>query len=380
MRLLLVNYGPQSGVVRALSEQLRARGTWVALFNPADRFLYKRQVSVLQIPNPRPDVLRAIFEAILHHGRYWKEYFFHSCYAFDRLSRLAGDAIERVNPDVVLQAGVLFSPGRHPERPYYLYCDHTQAIAERYTAVEGLPPPLLFRSDRRSRERSVYRNAEGIFVMSAYVKASLLADYGVDAARVRVVGAGPTVEPQPQDVNRARDSAFLFVGRDFVRKGGPQLLEAFARVRSRHPEVKLWIAGGFRSEVPIPGVIFSGQLGAKGIGGLYSTASWFVLPTLQEPFGISYLEAMSFSLPCIGSRVGAVPEIIDEGKTGLLVPPGDVDALASAMMLLVENAGLARAMGEAGQKKVASQFGWSKCADRMLQVIDSDFRGQRWSC
>src|SRR6202022_2775846 len=173
----------------------------------------------LQVPNPRPDVLRAIIEAILEHGRHWKAYFFHSCYAFDRLTALVGDAIKRTKPDAVLQAGVLFSPGVYPERPYYLYCDHTRAIAERYAALEGLLPGPPFMSGWRAREQMVYRNAVCTFVMSEFVKSSLIADYGVEPSRIRVVGAGPNIEAAPADLERPRDRAFLFVGIDFVYKG-----------------------------------------------------------------------------------------------------------------------------------------------------------------
>jgi starch synthase len=371
VKLLYVNYGAQSGVVQSVTDRLRGRGKPVRLYNPAEGFFYKKQIRGVQVPNLRPDVVRAILAAMVEHGEFWKPYFFHTCFAFDRMTDLVGRAVARLRPDVVLQAGVLFSPGRYPEVPYYLYCDHTRAIAERYEAVQGLPPPLQYKSAWRARERSVYRNAAGIFVMSAHVRTSLVSDYGIDPARVRVVGAGPNVEAAPGDLDRRRERAFLFVGLEFVPKGGRILLQAFAKVRERHPDVKLWIAGVHAPETPVPGVTFAGRLNREQLRGLYATASWFVLPTFQEAFGLAYLEAMSFALPCIGSAIEAIPEIIEDGRTGLLVPPGNVDALAKAMITLVESPQLSRRMGEMGIAKVHTRFGWSKCAERILEVLDA---------
>jgi glycosyltransferase involved in cell wall biosynthesis len=326
-------------------------------------------------PNLRWDVVRAVWAAVQTHGRAWKDYYFHSTYAWDRMSHLAGEAIAREEPDIILQAGVLFSPGLHPECPYTLYLDNTRAIAERYPDVAGLPPAIPFSSPWRAREQMVYRNAQTIFVMSEYVGKSLREDYGVDSSRILVVGAGPNVTPRREGPS-ARQEAFLFVGGEFLRKGGATLLDAFARVRSKHSRVELWIAGGtLPSTYRVPdGVRHFGYLTPERMRSLYARASVFVLPTLREPFGLSFLEAMSFGLPCIGTRLYAIPEVVRDGKTGLLVPPSDASALAVAMEALIDNPELAATMGAAGREHLWANFGWENCARRVLDALCGDQR------
>jgi glycosyltransferase involved in cell wall biosynthesis len=102
---------------------------------------------------------------------------------------------------------------------------------------------------------------------------------------------------------------------------------------------------------------------------LFAQATLFVLPTLREPYGIAFLDAMACELPCIGTNVEAVPEIIEEGVTGLLVPPGDDIALTGAVAALLRDPARARAMGERGRRRVARQFLWSHVAGRIERML-----------
>ncbi len=368
MRLLYLNYGPQSGVTAAVSRQLSAAGVTVSHANVLDGFLYQLR-SGSRIPNARPSVIRAVLAAMRLHGRCWKPYYLHTEYAFDRLSSVARRAIDRERPDVVLQAGVLFSPGPWPEKPYTLYLDHTRAIAERYPPLEGLPPPIPPSAAWRAREQAVYRGAAAIFTMSEGVKLSLEADYGVDAARLHVVGAGPNVQPSAGDLGGPREKAVLFVGRNFVPKGGPELLDAFAIVRRDHPEAELWLVSSSAPRVLPPGVVHHGTLGRDALARLYARAGVFALPTLREAFGLSVLEAMAFGLPVVASRLEAIPEIVSDGETGVLVPTRDPAALGRALSGLLADPIRARLMGAAGRARVLARFGWDRAVAAMLAVL-----------
>jgi len=375
MRLLYLHYGPQSGVTAAVSRALAAAGHEVAFANPMERFLWQLRPGS-KIPNPRPAAVRAFLEAVRLHGRCWKEYWVHTPWAFDHLTAVAGEAVRRGRPDAVLQAGVLFGPGRAPDRPYHLYVDHTRAIAERYEPAPGLPPALPPDPAWRAREERVYRGAATIFSMSEFAARSLVSDYGVEPARVRVVGAGPNVTPRSGTVatRRPRDGgapAILFVGRNFVPKGGPDVLDAFRLVRRAHPRAELWIVSQ-AAPSPLPdGATFIGPLGPDALAGLFSRASLFALPTLREAFGLAFLEAMAFGLPVVASRIEAVPEIVVDGETGLLVPPRHPAALADAIMDLLADPARARRMGEAGRGRLAERFGWERAVGRMLSGVDA---------
>ena len=368
MRLLYLHYGPQSGVTASVSRSLSAAGVELLHANPTERFLWQVRPGS-RIPNVRPAAVRAFVEALRAHRRSWKAYWWHTTFAFDHLSSLAAEAIRRARPDVVLQAGVLFAPGLFPEVPYHLYLDHTRAIAERYEAAPGLPPPLPPHAAWRAREQAVYRGAAAIFTMSEFVRGSLVRDYGVDAARVHVVGAGPNVEPAPAELGVRREKAILFVGRKFVPKGGPTLFEAFERIRREHPDARLWIVSQTAPDRLPPGATFHGSLGPAALGALYARASVFVLPTLREAFGLSLLEAMAFGLPVVASRIEAIPEIVSDGETGLLVPPGDPAALARALREVLGDAVRARLLGAAGHARLEERFGWDRATGRMLGAI-----------
>lgn len=370
MRLLYLHYGPQSGVTAAVSHALAGAGLDVVAANPTDRFLWRLRPGS-RIPNPRPAAIRALVEAVRRHGRSWKEYWVHTPWAFDHLSGVAGDTIRRVCPDAVLQAGVLFGPGRAPAGPYHLYVDHTRAIAERYDPAPGLPPPLPPDPEWRAREARVYRGAATIFSMSAFAARSLVEDYGVDPARVRVVGAGPNVAPVAHVAPREedREPAILFVGRCFEPKGGPDLVAAFRWLRHSHPRAALWIVSQDRPAGLPEGAVFHGPLGPDALAALYARATLFALPTLREAFGLVLLEAMAFGLPVVATAVEAIPEIVAHGRTGLLVPPRDPAALADACAALLADPAGARRLGEAGRARLAERFGWDRAAARMLEVL-----------
>jgi alpha-maltose-1-phosphate synthase len=370
MRLLYLHYGPQSGVTASITAALARAGDEVLLANPAERFRYQLRPGLrLPIPNPDPAALRGVAEALRRHGVAWKSYFFHTAFAFDHLTRLAGEAVSRVAPDAVLQAGVLFGPGVYPRVPHHLYVDHTRALAESYSPADGLPPPLPPYPEWRAREQAVYRGATAIFAMSEIVRRSLVHDYGVDPARVHVVGAGPNVEPGPGDLGLAREPRILMVGKNFLAKGGRALLEAFGHVRRRHPATRLDLVCNQAPPVLPEGVTWHGPLGREALARLYAVASALVLPTLREAFGLVLLEAMAFELPVVASRIYAIPEIVADGETGILVPPDDPAALTDALSALLADPARARRMGQAGRARVLGRFGWDRAAARMREVL-----------
>jgi starch synthase len=106
---------------------------------------------------------------------------------------------------------------------------------------------------------------------------------------------------------------------------------------------------------------------------LYSRSSLFVMPSLFEPFGLVFLEAMEHALPCIGSDRGAIPEIIEDGKSGLIAPAGDAAALAERIASLLRRPDTMRSMGECGRQRVRERFTWPRAARRadaeLLEVL-----------
>jgi starch synthase len=94
----------------------------------------------------------------------------------------------------------------------------------------------------------------------------------------------------------------------------------------------------------------------------------FACPSVYEPFGLINLEAMACQTAVVASAVGGIVEVVEDGKTGLLVPPARPDALAEALNRVLANPGVAREMGRAGRRRVEAHFSWASIAERTEQV------------
>ena len=365
-----VNYGAQSGVTASVSQALVSRGHELHLID-ATGDLEPRDPSTGR-PRPTPRVLLNLGLATGRFGRRALGHRWNTIYAFDHHSRRAGDALLALRhpPEVVVQNGALFAPGDPPPFPYALLIDHTRALAMRSPAwpEAGLAAPPEYGARWRARETRTYRRARAVASFSENTARSLERDYGVDPSRIRVVGAGANVFPD--EAQRLDDGrTILFVGREFARKGGTFLAEAFGRVRRRVPGARLIVAGP-AAPPPLPeGATWLGEVPLAEIPALLAKATVFALPTLREPFGLAYLDAMACAVPCVGTRIEAVPEIVEDGETGLLVPPGDAGALAAALERLLSDPLRARAMGARGRQRVAARFRWALVAERLERAL-----------
>jgi glycosyltransferase involved in cell wall biosynthesis len=117
-------------------------------------------------------------------------------------------------------------------------------------------------------------------------------------------------------------------------------------------------------------VILLGDVSRERLAAEYVGADVFCLPSVQEGFGIVFLEAMAAGLAVVACRAAAVPEVVRDGETGVLVPPRDPEALAGALGGLLQDRGRARALGEAGRRKV-TELTPKRVAERFLHAVES---------
>jgi glycosyltransferase involved in cell wall biosynthesis len=158
-------------------------------------------------------------------------------------------------------------------------------------------------------------------------------------------------------------SYLLFVGTVEPRKGIDTLLAAHAALRRQgHPELRLVVAGppgwGETPALDGPGVVAPGRVDEATLDALYRGAAALAVPSRSEGFGLPALEAMARGCPVVASAAGALPEVV--GDAGVLVPPGDADALAGALARLLTDDGWAATLGAAGHRRAAT-FTWSAC-------------------
>lgn len=300
-------------------------------------------------------------------------------------SRRARAVCRRIadSSDVILQIGATFAPLGRGTTPYVLYCDSNIRMAHQGAATGVSEATSLRPGEIESvarREHEVYRTATQVFTLSERLRQVFIREFALPEDRVTACLAGPNISraelpasipERPPD----RPPTVLFVGKAFERKGGDLLLEAFRIVRSRIPDARLMVVGPPDLDSPGPGVVSLGYL-RKDVPAewakmreAYRSADVFCLPTRFEPFGIVFIEAMFFGLPCIGPDAWAIPEIVEHDRTGLLVPPGDVPALADAMTELLLDPEKARRMGTAGRERAEQRFTWEATVNRMVTTM-----------
>ncbi len=225
------------------------------------------------------------------------------------------------------------------------------------------------------------KNSDGIIAVSGGMKEDIRRVYGIPENRIYVVHNGIDLEKygRNEDPEYLRglgveEGYVLFVGRLSRQKGIDVLLDAADRINGkvllitgkedtkeylreisekvRRKKNVIWIHRFFTEEEIVK---------------IYSHASVFVCPSIYEPFGIINLEAMACEVPVVASDVGGIREIVVDGKTGFLIPPGDADALADKVNILLEDDNLRRSMGIEGRKR-AMEFSWENIAKKTVEV------------
>jgi glycosyltransferase involved in cell wall biosynthesis len=223
-------------------------------------------------------------------------------------------------------------------------------------------------------DRTVASLADVHVAISAGLAGYLAESEGFDAASFEVVHYGIEAGPEPAPLPGVPRLAI--VGRLIPIKGHDVLLRAVARARERLSGLTLEIAGDgelgpeLRATATQLGlgdaVSFLGRVAP--VAPVLERAEVVVVPSFGEGFGMVALEAMERGRPVIASDVGGLPEIVDEGRTGLLVPPGDVEALARAIAELAADPARSAEMGAAGRARALAEFSQERCTDRIVTL------------
>jgi starch synthase len=249
-------------------------------------------------------------------------------------------------------------------------------------------------------EKTAYEAADAVVAVSRGMRDDVLACYpSIDPARVQVISNGIDADfyhPDPATHVLERLGVDLsrpyvtFVGRITRQKGVPHLLRAGLRL---DPSVQLVLLAGAADTVELKaetdaliedlrmardGVfVVSEMLPREEVRQVLTHALAFCCPSIYEPLGIVNLEAMACETAVVASAVGGIPEVVDDGVTGILVPYDEHDTdtfergLADGINALVDDPSRAEAMGKAGRARAVSQFGWDAVAQRTVELYTS---------
>ncbi len=238
------------------------------------------------------------------------------------------------------------------------------------------------------------RKARKVLTISESSKRDLVEIYGIPEDKVQViylgVGAEFTPEVGSEDKRVTLDKYgingryMIAVGNLQPRKNLVRLIEAYTRLRNAQPEFenklvivgkKTWkydpILSFINKSRWVEDIIITDYVPKYDLPILYACSDVLIYPSIYEGFGLPPLEAMACGAPVIVSERSALPEVV--GDAGIKVNPFDTDAIAAAMALIVSEPDLARRYSIAGIER-ASQFKWSKCASKTLEVYEEVYR------
>ncbi|MEL7131830.1 MAG: glycosyltransferase family 4 protein [Pseudomonadota bacterium] len=202
--------------------------------------------------------------------------------------------------------------------------------------------------------------------------------------RIKIVHCG--VEPARYDSDgRTPGKHIVFVGRLAGIKGVPLLIDAVAQLQAKHPELHLTLVGDGPEKADLETyvaqrgltdrVTFTGYLGQQEVAAILKTADMLVLPSFAEGVPVVLMEAMAAHIPVVATRVAGVQELVEDGVSGHVIPPGDLDALINAIYQLLKDPEQRAQMGAAGRRKVEAEFDVAKEAAWLATLFEHSLDG-----
>lgn len=222
----------------------------------------------------------------------------------------------------------------------------------------------------------IVQSSDRLIAVSRSVMKHAIEDLGAPSFKTFVIPNGVNTRAYLPNTHKGKDVIVTFIGRLIGNKGPNYLIRAAPSILKNHPEVHFYIIG----EGPLKDklikiatlrklkdrVHFFGSV--PDVLPFLQETTVFVRPSLTEGMSLTVLEAMACGLPIVASNVEGNVEIIDNGKTGYLVPPADSKALAEAIIFLLDNRKIASEIGRSARKKTEKFYDWEQIADQTLKI------------
>lgn len=229
-------------------------------------------------------------------------------------------------------------------------------------------------------EQNVVDKVDRFIAVSRSIRKELNQTFGVDYNKITVIPNGVDTavfkHRNADDIRKKYqlDNSFvvLFVGRDDPQKGAKRLVNAVKDLAKQIPDIMLVMVG--QKDIYFDKrILCLPHVSRSELVKLYSLSDVFVLPSIYEPFGIVLIEAMACETACIGMRVGGIPDIIDHGRTGLLVGSNDSTGIFEAISDLYHDPEKRNRMGKNGRNRVISCFDWESISKKTIGVYRQVF-------
>jgi len=227
-----------------------------------------------------------------------------------------------------------------------------------------------------------YKKADRVIAVSEAVAKEAAEFYRLSAEKIAVIHNGvdlPNISDLSMD-DQNTNHTILCVGRLIWRKGLKYLIDAMPQILLRYPDTKLLLVGNGEQRTFLEkhvqnlgiekSVQFLGYVSANMLFSLYNRACVYVQPSLYEPCALTILEAMSMGKPIVATGVGGIPELVTNGKEGLLVDPKNSFQLAEEIKNMFSNAPCRIEFARNARKKVEREFTWKAIAQKTLDLYE----------
>jgi len=284
--------------------------------------------------------------------------------------------------DVILQIGDIAKY----RGSYYIYQDLSidsliymskyNQTAFKFSNYQNISESTLYK--RNKWQKDIYKNAAGIFTMSNWLKENLIDYSGIDHNKIHHVGGGINIDPQKINPIKKYSNKILFVGRDFKRKAGYLVYDSFKILKEKYlKEAELYIIGP--SENPLDdsleGVNFIGDTSYSELSKYFNMCDIFCMPSYFEAYGLVFIEALAYGLPCIGRDDFAMKEFIKDGYNGYLIESNDANELAEKMFSLLINQTIKDNVLN-DKEFYLNEYTWDAVAERIIKVLEADINGK----
>ncbi len=221
-------------------------------------------------------------------------------------------------------------------------------------------------------QNQFYQDCSGIFAMGKWLAKDLIERCGYSPDKVHHVGGGINLDKERIDYSQKQGNKLLFVGRDFKRKGGHIVYEAFCHLKSTRPDVELYVAGPASDPYPnnaVSGYHYMGDCNRSKLTGLFNLCDVFVMPSYFEAYGLVFIEALTFGLPCIGRNAYEMPYFIEDGVTGRLLERDDTKQLSALMSDLLDNEDIKQNVRKKKEWYI-KEYSWDSVAERIIKIME----------
>ena len=345
----------------------RHRYLWEALSPYFEHLeVFSRQDSL----NIKANALIQKIAGVISTGKVHKG-FHKSSLAFKLKSKEVEKTIKQLKekPDLVFHLYCMWCPiWETSEIPYTIFSDYTMSLA-----IKDWSDWVPFSTQKEQDawlacEKQAYQRAYHLFPMSDMVKSSLIEDYGIKPEKITVIGSSGNFKEPYEGEKHLGSKCILFNGSDFERKGGDLVLAAFKQVRQAIPEAKLIVVGKKLENIE-DGIENPGSVSNSQIHEWLLRTDLVVAPARCEPFGLLLVEAMNYGVPCIVSKTGGMPEIVDNEVNGIVIDQPTPELLAKEIIRLLSNLDLLKSMSTRARQSVKSKFNWETIAKNIVQTL-----------